>query len=77
MSRNHLIYEKHTSDGLNYVQSSIAKTWTHSNLFDVQKNDVRVCSLSNVVNLVKALLGSKFDVRLFKAKNKVFQFDCK
>ena len=38
------------------------------------KNDVRVCSISNLVNLVKALLSSKFDVRSFEAKNRVFQF---
>ena len=34
-----------------------------------------VCSLSNLVNLVKAPLGSKFDVRSFEAKNRVFEFD--
>ena len=31
--------------------------------------------MSNLVNVVKALLGSKFDVRSFKAKNRVFEFD--
>ena len=41
--------------------------------FDYQ---VRVSSKSDLVNLVKALLGSKFDVvLLFKAKNRVFEFD--
>ena len=28
------------------------------------KNDVRVCSISNLVNLVKALLGSMFDLSI-------------
>ena len=28
--------------------------------------------MGNLVNVVKALLGSKFDVRSFKAKNRVF-----
>ena len=31
--------------------------------------------MSNLVNLVKALLGSLFDVRSFEAKNRVFEFD--
>ena len=31
--------------------------------------------MSNLVNVVKALLGSKFDVRSFEAKNRVFEFD--
>ena len=31
--------------------------------------------MSNLVILVKALLGSKFDVRPFEAKNVVFEFD--
>ena len=35
--------------------SSITKRWTRSSLFDVRKNDVRVCSMSNLGNLVKAL----------------------
>ena len=39
------------------------------------KNDVRVGSMSNLVNLVKALLGSMFDVCLFEPKNWVFEFD--
>ena len=43
--------------------------------FDVRKTDVWVCSLSNLVNLVKVLLGSKFDVQSFEAKNRVFKFD--
>ena len=29
----------------------------------------------NLVNLVKESLGSKFDVRSFEAKNRVFEFD--
>ena len=41
----------------------------------VQKYDVGVCSISNLVNLVKALLVSKFDVRSFEAKNRLFEFD--
>ena len=39
------------------------------------KNDVRVSSMSDLVNVVKALLGSKFDVRSFEAKNRVFEFN--
>ena len=31
--------------------------------------------MSKLVNVVKTLLGSKFDLRSFKAKNRVFQFD--
>ena len=62
------------SDESNYVQSSmfdrskakigcsssISNKWTRSSSFDVRKNDVRVSSMSNLVNLVKALLGSMF-----------------
>ena len=64
-----------SSDGSNYVRSSmldrlkpkigclslISKRWTCSSQFNVQKNDVRVCSISNLLNLVKALLGSILD----------------
>ena len=81
--------EFNSSDGSNYVQSSmfdlskpkigcwssITKGWTRSSLSDVWKNYVRVCSMSIFVNLVKALLGSMFDIRSFKAKNWVFEFD--
>ena len=31
--------------------------------------------MSDSVTLVKAILGSMFDVCLFKAKNRVFEFD--
>ena len=31
--------------------------------------------MSDLVNVVKALLSSKFDVRSFEAKNWVFEFD--
>ena len=41
------------------------------------KKDVLVSSISNLVNLLKALLGSMSDVRLFEAKNRVFEFDYK
>ena len=66
-----------SSDGSNYVQNSmfdcskpkigcsslITKRWTNSSPFDVRKNDVQVSSMSNLVNLVKALLlGLNFDV---------------
>ena len=44
-------------------------------MLDVGKNDVRVSSMSNLVNVVKTVLGSKFDVRSFEAKNRVFEFD--
>ena len=46
-----------------------------SSPFDVRINDVRVCSMSNLVHLVKALLGSMFNVRSFEAKNRVFGLD--
>ena len=55
--------------------SSITIRWTRSSSFDVRKNDVRVSSMSDLVNVVKALLGSKFDVRSFEAKSRVFEFD--
>ena len=48
--------------------SSITIRWTCSSSFDVRKNDVRDCSISSLVNLVKALLGLIFDFRLFEAK---------
>ena len=31
--------------------------------------------MSNLVNVVKTVLGSKFDVQSFEAKNRVFEFD--
>ena len=31
--------------------------------------------MSNLVNVVKNVLGSKFDVQSFEAKNRVFEFD--
>ena len=63
------------SDGSNYVWSSmfdrskpkigclssITNRWTRSCSLDVRKSDIRVSSMSNLVNIVKALLGSKFD----------------
>ena len=45
------------------------------NMFESVKNNVGVCLKSNLVNLVKALLGSKFDVRSVEAKNRAFEFD--
>ena len=42
---------------------------------DVRKNDFGVCLLSNLINLVKALLGLMLDVRPFKARNWMFEFD--
>ena len=77
------------SDGSNYVWSLmfdgskpkigclslITKRWTWLSSFDVRKNDVWICSISNLVNLVKAILGSMFDVWLFEVKNSVFKFD--
>ena len=38
------------------------------------KKIVRITE-SDLVNIVKALLGSMFDVRSFEAKNRVFEFD--
>ena len=57
-----------------WCSSSITIRWTRSSSFDVRKNDVRVSSMSNLVNVVKTVLGSKFDVRSFEAKNRVFEF---
>ena len=45
------------------------------NTFEFVRCLKKVCSMSNLVDLVKALLGSKFDVRSFEAKNRVFEFD--
>ena len=39
---------------------SFTNRWTCSGSSNVQKNNVWVSSMSNVVNLVKALLGSMF-----------------
>ena len=50
--------------------SSITNRRTRSSSFDV-----RVSSMSNLVNVVKALLSSMFDVRSFEATNRVFKFD--
>ena len=55
--------------------SLITKRWTRLSPFDVRKNDVRVCSMSDFVILIEALLGSMFDVSSFEAKNWVFEFD--
>ena len=55
--------------------SSITKRWTRSSPFDVQKNDVWVCSMSDWVTLIKAQWGSMFDVCSFEAKNRVFEFN--
>ena len=62
-----LIFSAIFNNGLSYVWSSmfdpskpkigclssISKRWTRSSPFDVRKNDVRVCSMNNLVNLVK------------------------
>ena len=78
-----------SSEGSNNVRSSMSnrskpkigclslinKRWTCSSLFDVRKNYVWVCSMSNLKSLVKALLKSMFDVPLFEAKNWVLEFD--
>ena len=37
--------------------------------------DVQFSSMSNLVNVVNTVLGSKFDVRSFEDKNRVFEFD--
>ena len=71
------------SDGSNYVQSSMfdslkpkigcSSTITKSSSpFDVRKNDIRDCSMSDFVNLLKAVLGSMFDVW---SLDSVFEFD--
>ena len=87
--RNCLALDITSGDVLNYIwswmfdrskpkivcSSSITKGWTGASSFDVRKNNVRVCSKSNLVNLVKVLLDSKFDVRSLEAKNRVFEFD--
>ena len=54
------------------IGCSITKRKTSLSSFDVRKDR---CSMNNVVNLVKALLGSMFDVCSFKAKNRVLEFD--
>ena len=47
-----------------------------SNLFYVCKIDVRICSKSKLAILVMGfVLSSMFDIRLFKARNRVFEFD--
>ena len=89
-SVNPCIFLAHNfSDGSNYVRSSMfdcskpkigcsssnTNKWTRSSLFDVRKSDVQISRKSNLVNLVKALLGLKFDVRSFEGKNRVFEFD--
>ena len=38
--------------------SSITKRWTHLSLFDVWRNDVRVCSINDLVNLIKTPYAS-------------------
>ena len=62
------------SDGLNYVGSlmfnrskpkmgclnSITNRWICLDSFNIQKNDVRVSFMCNLINLVKTLLGSMF-----------------
>ena len=71
------------SNGSNYVQSLMfdhskpkmkcSSTITKSSSpFDVQKNDVQDCSMSDFVNLLKAVLGSMFDVWSYDS---VFEFD--
>ena len=57
------------SDGSNYVRSFEAKNrvfefdYQYMNMFvRCSKNDVRVSSMSNLVNLMKTLLGSKLNV---------------
>ena len=76
-------------DGSNYVRSSmfdcskpkiecsssITKRLTRSSPFDVRKKDIRVCSMINLVNIAKALLGSMFYVCLFEAINRVFELN--
>ena len=47
---------------------------TYLSQFEVQKDEVRVCSMSNLVNQVKDLLDSVFDIRSLKMMNKVFEF---
>ena len=55
--------------------SLITYRWTCSSSFDDWKDNVWVSPIINLVNLVKALLGLKFDVWLFKAKNRMFEFN--
>ena len=54
--------------------SSINNRRICSSLFNVRKHDVQMSLMSDLVNLVKSLLGSMFDVHLFQAKNRVFEF---
>ena len=55
--------------------SSITNRQTHLGSFYVRKNDVGVSSMSTLVNLAKALLGSMFDDCSFEGINRVFEFD--
>ena len=48
--------------------SLITIRWTCSGSFDVRKNDVPVCLMSNLVNISIALLDSMYDVRCSKPK---------
>ena len=73
MKKLDLVIVEKSNDGLKYIcskfdhlkpkvggSSSITRRWTRSISFDVRKNDVQVSSMSGLVNLVKALLGSMF-----------------
>ena len=53
--------------------NSITKRWTCWSSFDVQKNYVWVCSMSNSTHLEMG--RSMFDVRLFEIKTRIFKFD--
>ena len=52
---------------------SITKLRTYLSPFDIQKIDVRVCLMNNSAKLVT--VRTFVNVRLFKAKNRMFEFD--
>ena len=62
----HLMFV-HSKSKLGF-SSSTTNRWTHLSSFDVQKDEIRVSSTSDLENLVIAPLGSKFKVRSFEAK---------
>ena len=73
-----------TSDGSNHVRSSMfnclkLKIGRSSSITNRQRCsrtfDFRDSLMSNLVNLVKALLGSMLDFCSFEAKNRVFKLD--
>ena len=56
--------------------SSITKRWIPLSPCNVRKNDVQVCSMSDLVILInKGPIGSMFNVLSFKPKNRMLEFN--